>query len=196
MRRAVGNAVRKEFGIQIVSHFSQFAQLRGHTVYPGDRLYAWTTAGATFFLRWVPHKSKDAFTVEYGWSSRAEPPTAHDWASDRDVNQLSRDGHYFRISQMAEPPRREHWWVLADDMRDAMEKTKAAFRQEGDTPIQTLARASSEAGIELTFANYRETPVGQIVPDIAPVVSDCMACISRNVMPFFLNIAELTRDKT
>jgi hypothetical protein len=196
MRSVLGKAVRKAFAARVASDLPDFVELKGHMIYSGDRLYTRATPEAALFLRWVPHKSShDEFTVEYGWSSSGAPPRKHDWASKRDDDPLSRDGHSFRISKAADPPRKEHWWVLSSDLEDAMAATRRAFAREGDRPIDTLVRASSAAGVAHTLAVRRETPIDEILARIPELVDDCFACISLHVLPYFEAIREARRRR-
>ena len=191
MRSALGKLVRKEFASQLARRLPQFSEIKGHMLYPGDRLYGNRTTVASFFLRLVPNIKRDNFIVEYGWSSTEHPPAKHGWASDRDIEPLTRDGHYFRISRSNELPRHEYWWVLADDMGEAMERAKEEFKQESDSPIETLVRASSAAGLMYIGSIYHETPVEEIVPRVPSSVADCVECVCTTVLPYFEKIREL-----
>ena len=194
MRSALGKAVRKQFASEMSRVFPDFVELKGHSIWPGDRLYVHRTAQVSYFLRLVPCHNRDEFRMMYGWSSSGETPDEcrRRLKPTTSLDPLDHDGDEFRIMQQIKDGlgREDRWWVLEDATGVAFERTLMEFGKPGDTPIRTLERATSE-GLSYMLSIHRETAVEKLLPKIPDLVKDCFQCIRETVIPYFETVKKL-----
>jgi len=84
----------------------------------------------------------------------------------------------------------DRWWVLENATDVAFERTMQEFAKPGDTPKQTLKRATTE-GLSYMLSIHRETAVEKLLPKVPDLIRDCVRYIRENVMPYFERIREL-----
>ena len=195
MRSALGKELRKQFSKAMARAFPEYTEIKAPSVWPGARMYVHRTPLASFFIRLVPHHDRDMFRVMFGWSSSGEFPSEalrHSTRTDFDRDLLGHDGREFRIMRVWNEAggKEDRWWVLEDAMGVAFDRTLQEFSKPGDTPIQTLERATSE-GLSYMLSGYRETAVEKLLPKIPVLVEDCLECIRQTVTPYFDKIREL-----
>ena len=196
MRSALGREVRKRFGSEISRSFPGFAELKGHSIWPGDRLYVHRTPTVSFFIRLVPDFDRDQFRVMYGWSSSGEPPREQlQLQIEREKDLPRHDGYEFRIMQCFNDAggMEDRWWVLEDATGVAFKRTLDEFAVPGDTPIQTLERATSE-GLSYMLSIHRESAVEKLLPRIPPLIQDCIQHLRETVIPYFEKVRKTRAD--
>ena len=194
MRSALGKAVRKQFALEMSQAFPDFVELKGHSVWPGDRLYVHRTPDVSFFLRLVTSHSADEFRMMFGWSSSGGPPSEQRPGQTPELDQdiPGHDAYEFRVTRIWNEAgaTEDRWWVLEDATGVAFERTLMEFGKPGDTELQTLERAMSE-GLSYMLSIHRETAVEKLAPKIPSLVKDCLECIRETVIPYFEKVKKL-----
>ncbi len=183
MRKALGNAVRKEFGKKLTNRLPQFHLLPGEHLYPGDRLYCWKKeAHLSFYIRLVvdPKGMRETFTLEIGWSRNDQPPV-HQSINYRD--DLGRDSAYFRLSSFWSSI--DPWWELSHDA--SFENILGELQKTSETESGLLERIANDPDFKMRshLAIGNDEPIEAIVPKIPAIIDDAVGKLQEFAIPFF-----------
>lgn len=172
--------------------FPEFVETKIPRARPGSRMYVRRTPQASFFILMWPLDNEDKFGIMYGWSSLGEPPIEQHRYSIEHPNILNHDGSLFRIMRTFNEAggKKDRFWVLDDPMDVAFERALQEFSRPGDTPEETLERATSQ-GLGYIVGNYHEAAIEKLLPKIPGLVKDCMQCVHETVIPYFEKVLEL-----
>jgi hypothetical protein len=193
MRSALGKELRKQFALEMSRTLPEYVEIKIPPTRPGARMYVQRTPQISFFILMWPFPTGDWFGIMYGWSSSGERPIEnYKYNPEHERNLLTHDGCLFRITRVRNEAggTEDRFWVLEDAMGVAFERTLQEFAKPGDTPIQTLERATNE-GTRYILSTYRETAVEKLLPKIPNLVKDCVKYIRETVISYFKKISEL-----
>jgi len=156
MRAPLAKAVRREFGLRLTEVVPQFAEVKGESIPPGDRLYVWEASpGLRFYLLLQFHPHEDWFTLEVAISQSGRWPAFALQPSSPDAD--VKDGDFrFRLGRLWAPPQRDVWWELAPRP------------PAGASVDQYMNRA----------------PVEELLTKIEPLVEDAVRQIAQHALPY------------
>jgi hypothetical protein len=177
MRSAITRVLRREFSAELRRVLPSFGEVRGSSLYPGDRLYRWDREHSAFYVRLVPSQKFDDFTVEVGIGTSEKAP----WALPVAPTAPLPLGAGFRLGELVQAVGSEFWWHLsADRAWEVIIQSAPPHRDERPSGFAILPddelTVPSSAG--LTLGELVRHAVETLQRDALPILIDSERCLA------------------